>query len=256
MGVRRGPAGGAGVAREVERRAPELATSKWWKEERTGCSSTTTRTQGPNGGVGLFGPAAARCAGFDAADLGRGARLRAGRLHRRHRAGPIRPAGGAGSRDRRPGVLAGAAPRAGSPPRSRGRGRRAVAADLRQAAGEPPRVQPSKRRAKAATRRFPSPHRPPPLTAARGRGPGRHQAGGRRRPRVGEGAIRAVPSIWRWTTFCTTPCAAGPHLVASPGQPPPRPEDRSTGAEPPDPDYDPWAGRRDHRTWSAPAEGA
>ncbi len=33
------------VAREVERRAPELATSRWWKEERgRACSSTSTRT--------------------------------------------------------------------------------------------------------------------------------------------------------------------------------------------------------------------
>jgi DNA primase len=33
------------VAREVENRAPELATSKWWKEERQGVSSTSTRTR-------------------------------------------------------------------------------------------------------------------------------------------------------------------------------------------------------------------
>ena len=33
------------LAREVERRVPELATSKWWKEERMASSSTTTRTR-------------------------------------------------------------------------------------------------------------------------------------------------------------------------------------------------------------------
>ena len=32
------------LARDVERRAPDLATSKWWKGSATGCSSTTTRT--------------------------------------------------------------------------------------------------------------------------------------------------------------------------------------------------------------------
>ncbi|EUA42998.1 eukaryotic and archaeal DNA primase small subunit [Mycobacterium xenopi 3993] len=32
------------VAREVERRAPDVATARWWKEERQGCSSTSTRT--------------------------------------------------------------------------------------------------------------------------------------------------------------------------------------------------------------------
>ena len=32
------------LAREVERRAPEIASSKWWKEERRGCSWTSTRT--------------------------------------------------------------------------------------------------------------------------------------------------------------------------------------------------------------------
>jgi DNA primase len=32
------------LAREVERRVPELATSKWWKEKRPASSSTTTRT--------------------------------------------------------------------------------------------------------------------------------------------------------------------------------------------------------------------
>ena len=35
------------LAREIERRHPDMATSKWWKEERgSGCSSTTTRTPG------------------------------------------------------------------------------------------------------------------------------------------------------------------------------------------------------------------
>lgn len=33
------------LAREVERRMPGKATSKWWKEERQGVFSTTTRTR-------------------------------------------------------------------------------------------------------------------------------------------------------------------------------------------------------------------
>jgi DNA primase len=36
LDLRRSTPRRAGAAREVERRAPKLATSKWWKEERHG----------------------------------------------------------------------------------------------------------------------------------------------------------------------------------------------------------------------------
>jgi DNA primase len=54
------------VAREIERRAPDLATSKWWKEERHG----------------VFG---ARRPGIHPADLGRSAVMRSGFVHHRYR---------------------------------------------------------------------------------------------------------------------------------------------------------------------------
>ena len=46
--------------------------------------------QGPHGRLGLFRPAAARRAGLDAADLGRGADRRGRGVHDRDRAGPLR----------------------------------------------------------------------------------------------------------------------------------------------------------------------
>ena len=59
------------LAREVERRAPALATSKWWKEERHGVfvdynQNAKDRTVA----VGLLGAADARCARVGAADAG------------------------------------------------------------------------------------------------------------------------------------------------------------------------------------------
>ena len=79
------------LSREIERRAPALATSKWWKEERHGvfldynqnakdrttCSAYSVR---PLPDARVSAPLA----------LGRGARLRAGRLHGADDAGALR----------------------------------------------------------------------------------------------------------------------------------------------------------------------
>ena len=70
------------LAREVERRAPTLATSKWWKEERHGVfldynQNAKDRTVA----AALLGAAHARRARVGAARVGRGRRLRAGGLH-------------------------------------------------------------------------------------------------------------------------------------------------------------------------------
>jgi DNA primase len=59
------------VVREIERRAPDLATSKWWKEERHGVfvdfdQNAKDRT------VASGHPPVAGCSRIRAADLGRG----------------------------------------------------------------------------------------------------------------------------------------------------------------------------------------
>jgi bifunctional non-homologous end joining protein LigD len=61
------------LAREVERRAPTIATSKWWKEERHGVfldynQNAKDRTTCSR----VLGAAAARRARVDAARVGRG----------------------------------------------------------------------------------------------------------------------------------------------------------------------------------------
>ena len=121
------------LSRAVERRVPALATSKWWKEERHGvfldynqnakdrttCSAYSVRPL-PDARVS------------DAASLGRGARLRAGRLHRASRSRgasrswAIRTRAWTPRPDR--------SKRCSSWPQGRGRGsrRRAVAAALSQ----------------------------------------------------------------------------------------------------------------------------
>ena len=79
------------LAREVERRAPDLATSKWWKEERHGVfldynQNAKDRTVASAWSVRPH----ARRARVDAARVGRGGRLRSGGVHAGHRAGAVR----------------------------------------------------------------------------------------------------------------------------------------------------------------------
>ena len=64
------------LAREVERRAPELATSKWWKEERHGIFiDYNPERQGPHDRLGLLCPPPAGRTCLRAPALGRGADL-------------------------------------------------------------------------------------------------------------------------------------------------------------------------------------
>ena len=146
------------LSRAVERRAPALATSKWWKEERHGvfldynqnakdrttCSAYSVRPL-PDARVST------------PLRLGRGPRLRAGRLHRADRAGALRGRSAIRTpawttrRDR--------STRCSSwrPRRSVGPGRRAVAAALPQdgrrgAARAPSRAKGAKGAAKKAPR--------------------------------------------------------------------------------------------------------
>src|SRR5829696_5776176 len=113
------------LAREVERRAPEIASSKWWKEER----------QGPDRRLRLLGPPDPRRPGVDAAALGPGARLPARGVHHRHRARHRRRGRRPRRGDRRPGRLADGPARAGRPARGGRVRRRPLAAPLRQGRG-------------------------------------------------------------------------------------------------------------------------
>jgi hypothetical protein len=76
LDFRRSAARGAGLAREVERRAPELAT----QQVVEGRAPRRVRRlqperEGPHRGLGLLGAAEAGCAGVGAAALGRAGRL-------------------------------------------------------------------------------------------------------------------------------------------------------------------------------------
>ncbi len=99
------------VAREVERRAPDLATARWWKEEREGVfvdfnqnafDRTVASAYSVRGHAGR--------PGVDAAALGRGRRLPPGGLHHRDGARAVRRArrsvGGHGRRRGQPGRVA------------------------------------------------------------------------------------------------------------------------------------------------------
>ena len=124
------------LAREVERRLPDIATSAWWKEQRgsAGVHRLQPERAGPDRGVGLLGAGEPRGAGVVPAGVGRGARRRTRRPHHRHGARSLRRPGRPGGRHRRARATTWA--RCSSWPtatRPRAR-RRALAAALRQAA--------------------------------------------------------------------------------------------------------------------------
>ena len=79
------------LARDVERRVPDLATSKWWKEERHGVFLDYNQNAKDRTVASAYSVRpAARRAGLDAADLGRGPDRRGGGVHDRHRARALR----------------------------------------------------------------------------------------------------------------------------------------------------------------------
>ena len=59
------------VVREIERRAPQLASSKWWKEERQRCFSrlTTQNAKDLDNLFRIFGTAASGCSRLNATPL-------------------------------------------------------------------------------------------------------------------------------------------------------------------------------------------
>jgi hypothetical protein len=90
------------LARDVEARAPLLATSKWWKEERHGVfldynQNAKDRTVA----CGLFDPPETGCPCVRPADVGRGRGVRARGFHAGDDAGAVRAIGDAHARDGR-----------------------------------------------------------------------------------------------------------------------------------------------------------
>ncbi len=73
------------LAREVERRAPALASSKWWKEERHGVfSGLQPECEGPNHVFGVFRAAPAGCARVHTVGVVGGAGVQSCRLQHAH----------------------------------------------------------------------------------------------------------------------------------------------------------------------------
>ena len=91
------------LARELERRLPDIATSAWWKEQRgrAGLRRLQPERAGPDGGLGLLGPGQSRGPGVVPPRVGRGARRRTRRPHHRHRPGRFATRGDPGGGDRR-----------------------------------------------------------------------------------------------------------------------------------------------------------
>jgi hypothetical protein len=88
------------VARELERRRPDLLTAAWWKEERGDARLRRLQPERPaqDRVRGVVRAGAPRRAGVDPVRLGRARRRRPGRAHHRDRAGRVadgrRPVGG------------------------------------------------------------------------------------------------------------------------------------------------------------------
>ena len=139
------------LAREVERRAPGLATSKWWKEERHGVFLDYNQNAKDRTVASAYSVRPdARRARVGAADLGRDRRLRSGRLHAGDDAGALRGDRRSPRRHRRASLLARALLELSARQEREGQGDAPWPPHYRKQAGEPPRVQPSKRRRRKA----------------------------------------------------------------------------------------------------------
>ena len=245
------------VAREVERRAP---AHRHQQVVEGGAPRRVPRLQpereGPHGRVGLFGAADARRAGLDAADVGRGAGLRPGRVHGRDGAGAVRRARRPVRGDRRRGRVARGAARARRARRGgAGSATRPWPPHYEKTEDEPPRVQPSKRtrrtRRRGAAAGARASARARPAVAGRRRRSSRSRA----RPRKSE----ALDGLERWKARHPE---VVPHLEPAdvhgrrdarpqhdvdpdPRQPPQRAGGPAPAQEPLEVDYDPWEGLRE-----------
>ena len=136
------------LAREVERRAPDIATSKWWKEERHGVfldynQNAKDRTVASAYSVRPLPDARVSMPlrWDQVADVDRGG------LHAGHGAGDLRPRRRRPRRHRRGGRLAGRAARAvGARREARAWATRRGRPTTASRTGEPPRVQPSRQK--------------------------------------------------------------------------------------------------------------
>src|SRR5262249_47505736 len=82
------------LSREIERRAPGLATSKWWKEERHGVFIDYNQNAKDRTVASAYSVRPTpEARGLGAAHLGRGGHLRSARFHAGHHAGALRRAG-------------------------------------------------------------------------------------------------------------------------------------------------------------------
>ena len=131
------------LAREVERRAPTIATSKWWKEERHGVfvdynQNAKDRTVAS---AYWFGPGPGDRSPRRSA--GRRCKVSAGRLHARDHARPVRRIGGR-HRHRPASRITRAAAEAVGQTSREGLGDAPWPPHYQKQRGEPARVQPSK----------------------------------------------------------------------------------------------------------------
>ena len=167
-----GPPGGAGPR---PRRRAAGARARHHQVVEGGAPRRLPRLQperqGPDGRLRVLGAPAARCAGLDAADLGRGADGRGRGLHDRHGPGAVRRDRRPGGRHRRRGRVARGAAGALGARRGGGPGRRSVAAELRasrpasrRASSRPARAGRSPSTSRGAARRV---VRPPDVAAER-----------------------------------------------------------------------------------------
>src|SRR5215204_3812906 len=122
-------------AREVERRAPDLVTTAWWKEERGERVFIDYNQNARDRTIASAYSVRARRDGVGAGHVGRAARRRDGGLHHPDHARALREAGRRPGRDRRRRLRPAEAPRVGRARRERGPRRGALPAELPEDAG-------------------------------------------------------------------------------------------------------------------------
>ena len=139
------------LARDVERRAPSIATSKWWKEERHGVFLDYNQNAKDRTVASAYSvrptPDARVSMPLTWDEL---PTVEAEAFTLATVPGDLRRAGRRRGRDRRGGRVARGAPGALGPGRGRGQGDAPWPPQYRKQPGEPPRVQPSKQRRAAA----------------------------------------------------------------------------------------------------------
>ena len=188
------------LAREVERRAPQLATSKWWKEERHGVFIDYNQNAKDRTIASAYsGQADTGCSSVRSPHLGRDRRVRPGRLYAGDDAGPPRPVRRPSRRHRQSRRLVARVAGTLGPSSGRGSRRRAMAASLPETARRgsarrtitPPDAEPSAHRGRTRAGESGRARRPRALEGASSRGRRAPDARGRARGCV-EGPLSNV----------------------------------------------------------------